>query len=53
MYGGRIVESCKASELHDCKHPYTRGLLESLPSIEHPKETLATLKRDPAWLAAP
>ncbi len=53
MYGGRIVESCKASELHDCKHPYTRGLLESLPSIEHPKETLATLKRDPAWLTAP
>jgi peptide/nickel transport system ATP-binding protein len=53
MYGGRIVESCKASELHACKHPYTRGLLESLPSIEHPKAVLATLKRDPAWLAAP
>jgi peptide/nickel transport system ATP-binding protein len=50
MYGGRIVESCRASELHDCKHPYTRGLLESLPSIEHPKAVLATLKRDPAWL---
>jgi len=53
MYGGRIVETCKASELHSCKHPYTRGLLESLPSIEHPKEILATLKRDPAWLTAP
>jgi peptide/nickel transport system ATP-binding protein len=50
MYGGRIVESCRASELHECKHPYTRGLLESLPSIEHPKAVLATLKRDPAWL---
>ncbi len=50
MYGGRIVESCLASELHNCKHPYTRGLLESLPSIEHPKAILATLKRDPAWL---
>ena len=53
MYGGRIVETCKASELHSCKHPYTRGLLESLPSIEHPKKILATLKRDPAWLTAP
>jgi peptide/nickel transport system ATP-binding protein len=53
MYGGRIVESCRASELHECKHPYTRGLLESLPSIEHPKAVLATLKRDPAWLTAP
>ena len=50
MYGGRILETCKASELHHCKHPYTRGLLESLPSIEHPKAVLATLKRDPAWL---
>ncbi len=50
MYGGRILETCKASELHQAKHPYTRGLLESLPSIEHPKTVLATLKRDPAWL---
>jgi len=53
MYGGRIVESCRASELHNVIHPYSRGLLESLPSIEHPKKVLATLKRDPAWLAGP
>lgn len=50
MYGGRIVESCRASELGNVTHPYSRGLLESLPSIEHPKPVLATLKRDPAWL---
>src|SRR5215510_15447183 len=50
MYGGRILETCRAADLHNCKHPYTRGLLESLPSIEHPKAVLATLKRDPAWL---
>ena len=31
----------------------SRGLLESLPSIEEPKPVLATLKRDPAWLAGP
>jgi peptide/nickel transport system ATP-binding protein len=53
MYGGRIVESCRASELRNVTHPYSRGLLESLPSIEHPKKVLATLKRDPAWLAGP
>jgi len=53
MYGGRIVESCKASDLRNVTHPYSRGLLESLPSIEHPKGILATLKRDPAWLAEP
>jgi len=53
MYGGRIVESCRAAELRNVTHPYSRGLLESLPSIEHPKKVLATLKRDPAWLAGP
>ena len=53
MYGGRIVESCRAADLHKVTHPYSRGLLESLPSIEEPKAVLATLKRDPAWLAGP
>ncbi|QEX21863.1 ABC transporter ATP-binding protein [Hypericibacter adhaerens] len=50
MYGGRIVETCRASELQNCRHPYTRGLLQSMPSIEHPRDVLPTLKRDPAWL---
>ena len=53
MYGGRVVESCRAADLHNVTHPYSRGLLESLPSIEEPKAVLATLKRDPAWLAGP
>ena len=53
MYGGRIVEGCRASDLRKVTHPYSRGLLESLPSIEHPKDVLATLKSDPAWLAGP
>jgi len=53
MYGGRIVESCRAADLHKVTHPYSRGLLESLPSIEEPKAVLATLKRDPAWLVGP
>lgn len=49
MYGGRIVETCAANELHNAKHPYTRGLLSALPQIESPKDKLAVLDRDPAW----
>jgi peptide/nickel transport system ATP-binding protein len=49
MYGGRILESCPAAELQAARHPYTRGLLESLPRIDRPVRELATLERDPAW----
>jgi peptide/nickel transport system ATP-binding protein len=52
MYAGRIVESCRASELANAKHPYTRGLLEALPSLHAPRSRLAVLDRDPAWLEA-
>jgi len=52
MYAGRIVESCRASELANATHPYTRGLLEALPRLEAPRARLATLQRDPAWLTA-
>ena len=50
MYAGRIVEVCRASELHDARHPYTRGLLASLPRIGERREYLAALDRDAAWL---
>ena len=36
MYAGRIVETCRASALHDARHPYTRGLLQSLPRVDRP-----------------
>ncbi|MEP0232002.1 ABC transporter ATP-binding protein [Roseibium sp.] len=49
MYGGKIVETCKASELHNAQHPYTRGLLAALPQIDEPKAKLEVLDRDPAW----
>jgi peptide/nickel transport system ATP-binding protein len=51
MYGGKIMEECKASELHNAKHPYTRALIAAAPSLEHPRAHLATVKRDPEWLA--
>jgi len=50
MYGGKIMEECKASELKNAKHPYTRALLAAAPSLEHPRAELATVKRDPEWL---
>jgi peptide/nickel transport system ATP-binding protein len=53
MYGGQIVESCRAAELAQAKHPYTKGLLAALPRIEGGVEELAVLRRDPAWLLAP
>lgn len=52
MYAGRIVESCHASELHRAQHPYTQGLLNSLPRINQRRNMLPVLKRDPAWLEA-
>ncbi|MFI0472580.1 ABC transporter ATP-binding protein [Halomonas sp. HMF6819] len=50
MYGGRVVESIRADELSNASHPYTRGLMESLPSLRHRRETLPVMTRDPAWL---
>ncbi len=52
MYAGRIVETCRADKLHEARHPYTRGLLNSLPRLTEPKERLDVLKRDPAWREA-
>ncbi|NOR61951.1 MAG: ATP-binding cassette domain-containing protein [Rhodobacteraceae bacterium] len=49
MYAGRVVETLPADKLHEAEHPYTRGLLNSLPRLDEPKERLDVLKRDPAW----
>ncbi|MCK0141089.1 ABC transporter ATP-binding protein [Aliiroseovarius sp. F20344] len=49
MYAGRIVEVCDADKLHQAKHPYTQGLLNSLPRLDQPKKHLEVLKRDDAW----
>lgn len=52
MYAGRIVEVCDADKLHQAKHPYTQGLLNSLPRLDQPKKHLEVLKRDDAWAAS-
>ncbi len=53
MYAGRIVEVCDADKLREAKHPYTRGLLNSLPRLDEPRARLEVLQRDPAWSEAP
>lgn len=50
MYAGRVVETIAAADLDQAQHPYTRGLLNALPSLDRPKDRLEVLRRDPAWL---
>ena len=52
MYAGRVVETLQAGELARAQHPYTRGLLECMPSLSHPRLRLPVMRRDPAWLGA-
>ncbi|MBS1552948.1 MAG: ABC transporter ATP-binding protein [Bacteroidetes bacterium] len=44
MYGGKIQEIADAESLFgNPLHPYTKGLLESLPDPDQPKETLQAI----------
>ncbi|GIN61979.1 oligopeptide transport ATP-binding protein AppD [Robertmurraya siralis] len=45
MYGGQIVEQTTVENLFlNPKHPYTNGLLESLPSLEKEVDRLGAIK---------
>ena len=50
MYAGQILETLTSSEINAARHPYTQGLLACPPEIEHRRERLAVLLRDPKWL---
>ncbi|WP_018752695.1 ABC transporter ATP-binding protein [Paenibacillus sanguinis] len=44
MYAGYVVEEAPVEELlHDPKHPYTVGLLKSIPDIGHKDQPLHTI----------
>ena len=48
MYGGKIMELGDINEvLNNPLHPYTKGLLETVPNIEENYEELKTIKGDP------
>jgi len=54
MYAGKIVETGTAEEIfYGPKHPYTWGLLRSLPSLSKGKKTLPTLPGMPPLLIDP
>jgi len=45
MYLGRIVEGASVNEIfHNPKHPYTQGLMNSIPSLASRKERLEPIK---------
>lgn len=50
MYAGRVMEDLPARDLGRARHPYTQGLLNSLPRLDTPRDMLAVPVRDPAWL---
>lgn len=52
MYAGRVVESIAACDLDKAQHPYTQGLLASLPSLDNRRDVLPVLQRSPTWLQA-
>ncbi len=44
MYAGQVVEYCDVqSAFKRTRHPYTAGLLDSLPKLGHEKETLRVI----------
>lgn len=54
MYAGKIVEIGTVEEIfYDPRHPYTWGLLQSLPALASGKETLHTIPGMPPTLINP
>jgi oligopeptide/dipeptide ABC transporter ATP-binding protein len=53
MYAGRIVENAPVHELYKRPaHPYTRGLLDSIPRLDHKGQELYAIKGLPPSLTA-
>ena len=45
MYSGKIVEAAPVNELYkNPKHPYTIGLLQSIPSLDQDKKRLESIE---------
>ena len=52
MYAGRIVETAPTHEIFaHPRHPYTRALLDCLPSVDGPAHELTTIEGQPPDLA--
>ena len=45
MYAGEVVEYGSARSIFkDCRHPYTKGLLESIPRLDQDMDELSTIE---------
>ena len=54
MYGGKIMEQGTRREIfYSTAHPYTKGLLKSVPNPEKPKERLIPIEGQPPDLLNP
>jgi oligopeptide/dipeptide ABC transporter ATP-binding protein len=54
MYAGQLMEVGTAGEIHhEPAHPYTRGLLNSFPSLRGPRRDLAGIPGSPPDLRTP
>jgi oligopeptide/dipeptide ABC transporter ATP-binding protein len=54
MYAGRLLETGSAQDImRDPAHPYTRGLLNSFPSLRGPRRDLAGIPGSPPDLRDP
>jgi oligopeptide/dipeptide ABC transporter ATP-binding protein len=54
MYAGRLVEVGSSEQIqHEPAHPYTRGLLNSFPSLHGPRRALAGIPGSPPDLRNP
>jgi oligopeptide transport system ATP-binding protein len=54
MYAGRVIESAATDDLfYDTKHPYTRGLRQSIPALQMKGEELHTIPGQPPNLYRP
>jgi oligopeptide/dipeptide ABC transporter ATP-binding protein len=54
MYAGQFVEIATSDEIHrEAAHPYTKGLLNSFPSLRGPRRKLAGIPGSPPDLRNP
>ena len=53
MYGGRIVEDGSAEAVfYDTRHPYTRGLIAAVPTLDRAIDTLVPIEGTPPSIHA-
>ena len=54
MYGGKFVETGKVDEIfYDRKHPYTQGLMDSIPNMQKSDQELYSIPGSPPDLISP